>query len=92
MQFLFLDLESRADEPAVEAAIAAKHDELEAVTAPSNYRDPLKVQAYVSAKQAAIIADLRKEAALSPFTAYVSSIALRLVLPQPMRDNSGSLG
>ncbi len=78
MQFLFLDLESRADEPAVEVAIAAKHDELEAVTAPSNFKDPLKVQAYISTRQAAIIADLRKEAALSPFTAYVSSLAWRL--------------
>ena len=78
MPYLFLDLESRADEPAIEAAIAAKHDELEAVTAPANYRDSQKIAQYRQDKQVAIIADLRKEAALSPFTAYVSSIALRL--------------
>ena len=78
MPYLFIDLESRADEPAVEAAIAARHDELEAVTAPANYKDPEKVARFRSEKKSAIIADLRKEAALSPFTAYVSSIALRL--------------
>ena len=78
MPYLFIDLESRADEPSVEAAIAAKHDELEAVTAPANYKDAEKIARFRSEKKSAIIADLRKEAALSPFTAYVSSIALRL--------------
>jgi hypothetical protein len=73
-----LDIETRADEAAVEAAIAAKHDELEAIPGPANYKDAEKIARFRSEKKSALIADLRKEAALSPFTAYVSSIALRL--------------
>jgi hypothetical protein len=78
MNHLYLDIETRADKAAIEAASAAKHEELEAITAPANYRDSPKIAQYRQDKQAAIIARLRKEAALSPFTAYISSIALRL--------------
>ena len=77
-QFLTLDLESRADEAGIEAAVAAKQDELDAIAAPANYKDPEKIKRYVADKQAAVIETIRKEAALSPFTAYVSSIAWKV--------------
>ncbi len=95
--FLTFDIETRADEAAVEAAIAAKKDEFDAITAPSNYKDGAKIEKYIADKRQAAADAIRKEAALSPFTAYVSAIAMKygqgrtkvmILVPYPGTDEA----
>ena len=58
--FVTFDIETRAADEAVAEAIAAKKDELDAIAAPANWKDPAKIEKYVADKRAAIIESLRK--------------------------------
>jgi hypothetical protein len=79
------DIETRARPEAVAALVEAMQGELDAITAPANWKDETKIAAYVAEKRAAALAKMPAEAALDPDTAQIVAVAFRLYPHSPTR-------
>lgn len=69
---LVLDIETAPDEMAVQRKVA----DPPMFSAPSNYKDPAKIEAYVAERAASWAGEVREKAALSPTTGRVVAVGL----------------
>lgn len=77
------DLETRARPDAAEALAQAAQPERDAMAAPSNWKDPVKIAAYIAEKRAAATAKMRADAALDPDTAELAAVRRCAALRPP---------
>lgn len=68
--FVVLDIETAPDEEAIRRKIASPPE----FTAPANYKDPVKINAYVLEKSQCWEAEVREKAGLSPTTGRVVAV------------------
>jgi len=78
-RIMTLDIETIPTQSGLARLIEKKGGEIEA---PGNYKDPVKIAAYIAEKQVALEATCRKEASLSPLYGQVAAISAWDVLAQ----------